>query len=425
MLNPRSNSGEVNKYALVLILFALSMITYVDRVCISGAKGSIAGEMGLSDTAMGLAFSAFALGYAVAQIPSGWLADRFGPRLILTAVVGLWSFLTALTGSAWNLPSLVAIRFLFGIGEAGAFPGATRAICDWLPEGERGRANGILFSGTRLGGAVSFPLLAWMLARWNWRSSFRILGGLGLCWAILWFLWFRNRPAAGRQRGGATDQQSAASSARIWHRLRSRPMLLAVLQYFASNFTFFLGLSWMLPYLQSQFHLSRGDAAEFAMAPLLAGTLSQWIAGWMVDSLFKSRYRAWSRRIPAMSGFALSAIGIIALMYAATPWAASACFTLAVFGSDMTVSPSWVYCADIAGRDTGSVSGAMNMIGSVGSFASANAFPLLREATGSASAYFWIAAALNVISIGCWAKMRSPERPAVAPPVASCLAGEA
>jgi ACS family glucarate transporter-like MFS transporter len=202
-------------------------------------------------------------------------------------------------------------------------------------------------------------------------------------------------------------------------------MLLAVLQYFASNFTFFLGLSWMLPYLQSRFHLTVGEAATYAMAPLLAGTLSQWIAGWMVDAFYKSRYRAWSRRIPAMSGFALSAVGIIALMYAATPAAASACFTLAVFGSDMTVSPSWVFCADVAGPDTGSVSGAMNMIGSVGSFASANAFPLLRAATGSASAYFLIAAALNVMSIVCWLKMRSPEHPAIAPAAASYMAGEA
>src|SRR5437879_5096168 len=102
----------------------MSMITYVDRVCISAAKEPIASEMRLSDTAMGLVFSAFALGYALAQIPAGWLADRAGPRLALTFVVTLWSVLTALTGAAWNLASLVAVRFLFGVSEAGAFPGS-------------------------------------------------------------------------------------------------------------------------------------------------------------------------------------------------------------------------------------------------------------------------------------------------------------
>ena len=393
----------MKKYAVVLALFALSMITYVDRVCISAAKDPISVEMRLSDTAMGLVFSAFALGYALAQIPCGWLADRLGPRLLLTSVVTLWSAMTALTGAASNLGSLVAVRFLFGISEAGAYPGGARAICNWLPSGERGRANGILFSGSRLGGAVSFPLLAWMLTRWRWRTSFWILGGLGLLWALFWLLWFRDYP-----KGTSTENQvTSESGAGLRDVLRSMPMSLAMLQYFASNFTFFIGLSWMLPYLKRQFHLAGGDAAAYAMAPLLAGTLSQWLAGWLVDTLYHSPYRAWSRRIPAMLGFGISTAGLLALTQSATPMSAAACFTLAVFGSDMTVSPSWVFCADIAGKNAGSVSGAMNMVGNLGSFVSANAFPVLAAATGSATSYFFCAAAFNVLGILCWFVMRS------------------
>ncbi len=197
-----------------------------------------------------------------------------------------------------------------------------------------------------------------------------------------------------------------------------------MMQYFASNFTFFIGLSWMLPYLKRQFHLADTDAVPFAMAPLLAGTLSQWIAGWLVDVLYRSRYRAWSRRIPAILGFGISTAGLLALTQAATPMAAAVCFTLAVFGSDMTVSPSWVFCADIAGKNAGSVSGAMNMVGNLGSFVSANAFPILAAATGSASAYFFCAAAFNVLGILCWFAMRSLGRiePAAAI-VASCPVG--
>src|SRR3954466_2764856 len=129
------------RFAVVFALFLLSMITYIDRVCISTAKDPIASELGLSDSAMGMVFSAFALGYALAQIPAGWFADKAGPRTALAVVVAVWSGLTALTGTARSLASLVAIRFLFGVGEAGAFPGSARAICNWLPVGERGRAN--------------------------------------------------------------------------------------------------------------------------------------------------------------------------------------------------------------------------------------------------------------------------------------------
>jgi ACS family glucarate transporter-like MFS transporter len=144
---------------------------------------------------MGMVFGALALGYALAQTPLGWFADRFGPRLALAVVVTAWSALTALTGAAWSLASLVTIRFLFGVGEAGAFPESARAICNWLPAGERGRANGVLFSGSRLGAAVSFPLLAWMLTEWHWRSAFLILGSLGVAWASVWLLWFRDHPS--------------------------------------------------------------------------------------------------------------------------------------------------------------------------------------------------------------------------------------
>ncbi len=420
MRNPDKERQKLKKYTVVLTLFALSMITYVDRVCISAAKDPISAEMHLSDTAMGLVFSAFALGYALAQIPCGWLADRLGPRLVLTFVVTLWSAMTALTGAAWNLASLVIIRFLFGISEAGAYPGGARAICNWLPFGERGRANGILFSGSRLGGAVSFPLLAWMLTRWKWRTSFWILGGFGLVWALFWLLWFRDHPE------GTANEDPAPSQAGIGLAdiFRSIPMSLAMLQYFASNFTFFIGLSWMLPYLKRQFHLADGEAVALAMAPLLAGTLSQWMAGWLVDLLYRSRYRAWSRRIPAILGFGISTIGLLALTQAATPMAAAVCFTLAVFGSDMTVSPSWVFCADMAGKNAGSVSGAMNMVGNLGSFVSANAFPVLAAATGSGAAYFFCAAALNVLGIFCWLTMRSLGRiePAAAI-VARCPVG--
>jgi len=395
----------MKRYAVVFVLFLLSMITFVDRVCISAAKEPITGEMGLSDAAMGFIFSAFALGYAIAQIPSGWFADKAGPRVALTAVVAVWSVMTALTGAAWSFVSLVAIRLIFGMAEAGAFPGSARAICNWLPTGERGRANGVLFSGSRLGAAFSFPLLAWMLTRWHWRTSFLMLGGVGMVWAVFWVFWFRDQPA----KPVPDDAAPVAAAGGLSAILRSRPMVLAMFQYFAGNFTFFICLSWMLPYLKKQYHLGDSQAAGYAMAPLFVGATSQWLAGWLVDRIYRSQYRAWSRRVPGIVGFALAAVGIVFVTSANSPGAAAAWFTLAVFGADMTISPSWVFCADIAGKDLGRVSGAMNMFGNIGSFVSANAFPFLERVTGSASTYFLTAAVLNVIAIACWFNMRSVE----------------
>jgi ACS family glucarate transporter-like MFS transporter len=394
----------MKRHGVVFALFVLSLITYIDRVCISAATGPISTDLQLSDSAMGLVFSAFALGYALAQIPSGWFADKAGPRVALAVVVGLWSVLTSLTGAAWNLTSMVAIRFLFGIGEAGAFPGSARAIRNWLPQGDRGLANGVLFSGARLGAALAFPLLAWMLTIWHWRTTFVILGAVGLVWVAFWILWFRDHPTKPLPPDAVPSRTVGLAQV-----FRSKLMALAMMQYFAGNFTFFICLSWMLPYLVRQFDLTASQGAAYAMVPLLFGATSQWFAGWLVDRIYRSQFRSWSRRLPGMVGFALAAAGVLGVTRSGSPEMAVFFFTLATFGADMTISPSWVFCADIAGKDTGSVSGAMNMVGNIGSFVSANAFPYLQERTGDASAYFVVAAILNLLSILCWFNMRSVE----------------
>ena len=391
----------MTRWLVVGALFVLSLILYLDRVCISAAKGAIASDLGIGDEAMGMVFGAFALGYALGQVPTGYLADRFGPRRLLAAVVTLWSLFTALTGAASGLASLIAVRFIFGLGEAGAFPGAARAFFSWLRTEERGLANGLMFSGTRLGGALAFPLLPWMLARWGWRTSFVLLGAVGVAWAALWLVWFRDTPAA-------TSAAPAPPEGGPGYReiLRSRGMRLAMAQYFASNFTFFICLSWMLPYLQQRFRLTAADAAGYAMVPLLVAAASQWAAGVLVDRLYRSRLRSWSRRLPAAAGFGIAAVGVASVTAAETPAGVVACFTLAVFGADMTISPSWAYCVDVGGRGAGTVSGAMNMVGNVGSFASAATFPVLLRATGSASAYFWLAAVLDAAALVCWLGMK-------------------
>jgi len=182
---------------------------------------------------------------------------------------------------------------------------------------------------------------------------------------------------------------------------------LAGLQYFASNFTNFICLSWMLPYLKTQFHLSISHAAVYSMAPLLLGATAQGVAGSLVDRLYGSALRPWSRRLPAIAGFSLAAIGLGGVTQAHSVGFAVISFSVAIFGADMTVSPSWVFCTDIAGKRIGRVSGAMNMCGSIGALVSASAFPFLQQKTGASSAYFSIAALLDIVGVFCWLGMCS------------------
>jgi ACS family glucarate transporter-like MFS transporter len=400
---PDSENRRWRRYAVVAALFVLSLITYIDRAAISTAKGPMADELQLSDAQMGLVFSAFALGYAAAQIPSGWFADRIGPRRALAIVVILWSLLTSLTGAMTRLVPLLIVRLLFGVAEAGAFPGSARVFYNWLPAAERGIANGILFSGALLGGAVAFPFYSWLLDNYSWRGAFYILGIPGIVWALCWLTWFRDYP-----REPIVHETSAAGPAwKLGTVLRSREMLLAMTQYFAGNFTFYICISWMHPYLLEQYQLSQNQAARYAMIPLLCGASANWVAGLLVDALYRSRFRTWSRRIPGIVGFVLATAGVLWVSVAGDATSAIVGFAVATFGVEMTISPSWAFCLDIGGKSSGTVSATMNMAGNFGGFVSTNAFPLLRRLTGSPTAYFQTAALLNLLAIFCWCAMRS------------------
>jgi MFS transporter, ACS family, glucarate transporter len=394
----------VSRYAVVASLFVVSLIMYVDRAAISSAKDSISADFALTDQSMGAVFSAFALGYALAQIPTGRLADRYGPKAALTAVVAGWSLLTAMTGATLGLASLLAVRFLFGAAEAGGFPSANRVYYNWLPKAEHGRANGIVFSGARLGAAGAYPLMTWLLGRWHWRAVFGLLAVPGVLWCAGWLAWFRDYPPEPVATGDGGERGVAPRFTEV---LRSQAMLLAMVQYIATNFTTFMTISWMLPYLKQQYRLSASDAAWYASLPLLVAAGSQWFSGVLVDRLYRiPRMRPWSRALPAIAGFGLSSCGLLAVCAAATPGTATAALVVATFGAEMTISPSWAYCLDIGGKNAGGVSGSMNMIGNLSSFVSANAFPFLSRISGTANTYFLLTVVLNLIAAACWVRMR-------------------
>jgi len=385
---------------VVAALALLSWITYVDRAAISSVKDPISAELALDDRSMGAVFSAFALGYAIGQIPTGWAADRFGPRLLLTAAVTIWSLLTGLTGLVHSLASLIAVRFLFGLAEAGAYPGTARAFYSWLPASEHGRANGIVFAAARVGAALAFPMMAWLLEHRSWRHTFYLLAIPGLIWAALWFAFFRDKPVSSEPSAPALSLREA---------FRTTAYRLTLLQYFAANFTTFLCLSWMNPYLKQRYSLSVAEAASYTMVPLLVGATAQWISGYSVDRLFTSRFRPVSRAIPATVGFAISALGALSIPFAQSAPAATMCFALAAFGAEVTISPSWAFCIDLGGKNSGSISGAMNTAGNFGSFVSANAFPWIQTWAGTANPYFFLLCGMNLLSALAWSRMRSPQ----------------
>ena len=195
---------------------------------------------------------------------------------------------------------------------------------------------------------------------------------------MCWLIWFRDFP---RDRI-VHENTSAGPEQSVGTLLRSRGMLLAMFQYFAGNFTFYIGISWMHPYLLERYGLSQSEAARYAMVPLLCGAAANWAAGLMVDALYKSSYRTWSRRIPGMTGFVLAAAGVLWVSVAGSASSAIVGFAVATFGVEMTISPSWSFCLDVGGKNSGMISAAMNMAGNFGGFASTNAFPLLRSLIG-------------------------------------------
>ncbi|TSE05705.1 MFS transporter [Aquimarina algiphila] len=407
------------RYRMVLGTFVLSMIVLFDRILISVAKDPVANDLALSDKQMGWVLSIFALGYALFQTPSGFLADKHGARKILTAVVSIWSIFTALTGAVYNFFTLIIVRFLFGVGEAGAFPTMARAIFSWIPIKERGLVHGINFSGGRIGAAIALPIVAWLIDITSWRMSFVILGLIGVLWALIWYWWYRDLPENHASvsenelkiiKENVQETNNNKPSISFKKLFGSRAVWLMMGQYFCSNFTFFFCLTWLFPHLKAKYNLDIIEAGFYSSAPFIFGAIGNWVSGWMVDFIYKKGNWELSRKVPAMIGFALAAIGIVASIYMDEVLGAVIFISLAVFGADMTLSPSWSACLDIGKEHSGTVSGTMNMAGNLGSFFTALAFPYMIAFTGSNTPFFFLAALLNVLAIPMWLIVK-PQKP--------------
>jgi len=267
------------RHWVIVFAVTLAVLSYIDRVAISQAAPAISKDLGFDKQQMGLIFSAFALSYALFEIPGGWMGDWMGPRRVLMRIVLWWSFFTVATGWMWNFTSMWITRFLFGAGEAGCFPNLTKAFTTWLPSYERVRAQGIMWSFARWGGAFTPPLFAFLFAIMGWRQVFYVFGAIGLVWAVLFYRWYRDNPkdhpgvnaAELALLQGAEDTASGHGDV-PWGRLVSRGSVwLLWAQYFLITYPWYFYITWLPTYLQEGRHLSMAESAKFAILPLLFG----------------------------------------------------------------------------------------------------------------------------------------------------------
>jgi MFS family permease len=395
------------RHQVLWLTVAVYMITYMDRVVIASAVPSIQEEFGFSNQTMSWILGAFRWGYSLFQIPGAWLGDLIGPRKALTAIVIWWSFFTSLTAFAWNAVSMGVIRFLFGVGEAGAFPIATRSLSRWMLPEERGYAQGLTHAGSRLGAAVTPPIVGGLILAFGWRAPFLVFGLLGVAWAVWWFYWYRDTPqehasvSADERKSieASLGPRKAKSSSVPWARILGTPTVWALaLMYFCYGWALAIYLDWFPKYLNEARGLKLITMTFYASLPLFAATAGDFFGGWFSDRLvIRTGNLGFARRSVAIAGFLIAAAGIVPATLATSAELCVVLTCVAVFGLEATVGVSWAIPLDI-GRDyAGSVSAVMNTFGNVGGAISTTILGYL-VAWKSWETPFYIAAALCAVA---------------------------
>ena len=408
------------RYVVLAFTVAIYMITYMDRVVISNAAPVIQKEFAFSLVTMGWILASFRWAYALFQIPGGWFGDRIGPRRALAWIVIWWSAFTSLTAAAWSASSMIAVRFLFGVGEAGAFPTATRSLSRWMLPRERGFAQGITHAGSRLGAAMTPPLVVWIITKYNWRAAFASFGVMGIVWAIAWLLYYRDTPdehprvnQAERDliRGANGAAQRGVGAGVPWRKILSNSGLwyLAAM-YFCYNYCLSTYLDWFPTYLNQHRHYDLKHMGFYASLPLLAGTVGDLAGGWISDLLVRATSNVkLSRRVVAVAGFAIAALGIIPATLTTDPQTCVIWSCIAFFGLEITVGVSWAVPLDIGGDCAGSVSSVMNMCGNIGGAISPSALAYLVKWYGW-NVPFLVASGLCVIAAALYGKIDASRR---------------
>lgn len=407
------------RYWVIFYAVTLAILSYINRVAISQAAPEITRDLHFDDVQMGKIFGAFALSYALFEVPSGWLGDWIGPRKVLLRIVLWWSAFTAITGAMWNFASLWVARFLFGAGEAGGFPNLTKAFTTWLPKLERVRAQGIMWTFARWGGAFTPVLVVWVLRFVNWRWAFVLFGGLGVVWCTFFYRWYRDNPrdhpdvnAAELALLEGSDRLASGHANVPWGKILRTPSIwLLWLQYFVSSFSWYFNITWLPTYLQQHWKLSSAVAARYAILPLFFGGIGALFCGSISAAFARRVGLGRSRRILATCGFLGAACFLALSIQFHDPRWAMLSMGMASFCNDLAMPPSWAACMDIGGKYAGTVSGSMNMMGNLAGYVSPVVGGYILSATGRDwNVFLYVLAAVYLGGVAIWPFI-DPETP--------------
>ena len=416
------------RWVVLLLLCLMYLITYLDRVSVANAAPMISKEYGFSKVTMGVIFSAFIWAYALCQVPGGWLGDRFGPRRVLTVIMSYRTVIAVLTTMVTGFYTLWGIRFALGVGEAGAFPTATRAMQMWYPRDERGFVQGVSHAASRFGAAIGPPIAVAIMIHYGWRSMFYLIGALSLLWAVLYGLVYRNMPEEDKHVSRAelarirgVDENGEVKNANIAKRPKMSWDLLVMLfshgnmwaimcAYAAYIYSLWFFLSWLPSYLVEYRHFTLIKTGLFASMPLAAGVVGDAFGGWLTDKLYvKTNNLKFSRRSVAIVAMVGCGTCTMFAALSSVPNTAVYCLTAAMFFLEMTIGPAWAVPMDVGGEFSGTVSGMMNMGGQFVGALSPTVFGYL-VSRGSWVAPFSVSAGLLFIGAAIWAFWIDPDQ---------------
>jgi sugar phosphate permease len=381
--------------ALVVMVY---FITYLDRVLLSNALPVIQKEFGFSIASMGLILGCYQWAYALFQIPGGWFGDRVGPRLALASVVIWWSVFTFITGFSMSVTMLMVCLFLIGMGEAGAFPISNRALSRWMLPAERGMAQGSTHAGSRLAGALTPMLVATLIGLYGWHVPFYLFAVIGIVWAVVWYLWYRDVP---REHSGVNQAERERIEAALgtaskkrppipWRLILSSPqMWVLAAMYFCYGYSINMFLAWYPKYLDGARGYTLAEMGFFASLPLAAGVVGDIMGGVMSDAIIHRTGRIkFARSSVSIFGFLLAAICVPLAVLEPDRYISAALFAGAVFGLELVVGNAWAVTLEIGGSFAGSCSAVMNTFGNIGGAIVATATGFIVNAYGWNAAFY-------------------------------------
>ena len=400
------------RYIVVVFMVLLAMVTYLDRACIGAMAPKISEEFGLDEAQMSWVFFAFIISYAIFEIPTARWADKRGAKAVLTRIVSWWSLFTIATAGAFNYYSLLATRFLFGAGEAGAWPCVARVMSRWVPKHSRGTAKGIFFAGAYASATLTTLIVTPLLTHMSWRTILVVFGCVGFLWVIAWQRWFRDEPTdhpAANQAEIAlilADRPPEVPQPRgraFWRKLlRNRNVILLCIAYMPNCATFYFCITWLPTYLMKQHGFEKAELGMVAALPLFLSTGTQFLGGWFSDVVARRFGLAAGRRTPGVVGYTLAAGFIIAASLSTKPVFAAAMIGLAAGTCMLTTATAWSTCVDIGREYSATVSATMNTAGQIAAMASAPIVGYSVKWFADWNMPFWLLGGLFLVGAACW-----------------------